>query len=60
MLDVRTGDHNSTSSANFTGMVKNDGFDGNIGIEKNSEEIVSPFEQEIVKNRIGKHAAANL
>ena len=34
MLDVRTGDHNSTSSANFSGVVKNDGFDGNIGIEK--------------------------
>ena len=45
---------------NFAGMVKNDGFDGNIGIEENSEEIVSPFEKEIVKTRIGKHAAANL
>ena len=49
MLDAKTGDHNSTSSANFAGMVKNDGFDGNIGIEKNSEEIVSPLEKEIVK-----------
>ena len=49
MLDVRTGDHNSTSSANFSGVVKNDGFDGNIGIEKNSEEIVLPLEKEIIK-----------
>ena len=60
MLDAKTGDHNSTSSANSVGMVKNDWFDGNIGIEKNSEEIVSPSEKDIVKTTIGKHAAANL
>ena len=49
ILDAKTRGQNSTSSANFAGVVKNDGFDGNIGIEKNSEEIVSPLEKEIVK-----------